>query len=129
MSIQGSRLAAVLLIFACAALARAAEDAAQRVQAELDSLTAKVKGFRVVELPATGEVALSAEHSLTVENLRGVKLDDDPPVLGQPAKPYDPRMTDPFPPGKAPYVARDIQPFRFRYFHNEFSYGGWHNWA
>jgi hypothetical protein len=50
-------------------------------------------------------------------------------VLGRPAKPYDPRMTDAFPPGKAPYVARDIQPFRFRYFSNEFSYGGWHNWA
>ena len=35
-------------------------------------------GFVVVELPETGQVTLTREQSLTVEELRGVILDDDP---------------------------------------------------
>jgi hypothetical protein len=128
MTISTGQWVSAMILMGCV-VAHAAEDAVQRARAELDSLAAKVKSFTVVRLPATGEVALSAEQSLTIESLRGVKLDDDPPVVGQPAKPYDPRMTDDFPPGKAPYMARDIQPFRFRYFNNEFNYGGWHNWG
>ena len=82
----------------------------------------------MLHLPtAPGEVVLTTQQSLTVEHLRGVDLDDDPPVLGQPVKPYDARMTDSYPLGKAPYVARGIRPFRFEYFNCEFNYGGWHN--
>ena len=36
-------------------------------------------------------------------------------------------MTDPFPAGQGPYIAKNIAPFRFKYFNCEFSYGGWHN--
>ncbi len=105
-----SRHAAVHLI--CAGLvwfglAASADEA--RVEAELQALAAKVERFSVVPLP-TGP--------------RRVALTPD-----RPPQPYPPKMTDAYPPGEAPYVARDIKPFRFRYFNNEFSYGGWHNWA
>jgi len=99
-------------------------------EAELLALSARVPEFQVVLLSTgPGEVILTAEQSLTVEHLRGVEIDDDPPVLGAPAKPYDPRMTDAYPAGEAPYVAPGIRPFRFKHFHNEFNYGGWHNFA
>ena len=29
-------------------------------------------------------------------------------------------------PGQEPYIATNVAPFRFRYFTNEFNYGGWH---
>jgi len=99
-------------------------------EAELRARAARVPAFGVLNLPTTpGTVVLNREQSLTVEQLRGVNLDDNPPVLGQPAKPYDKRMTDTYPPGQAPYVARGIKPFRLRYFNCEFNYGGWHNFA
>ncbi|MFC1596505.1 hypothetical protein ACFL5Q_00975 [Planctomycetota bacterium] len=101
-----------------------------RDAAELRALSAKVPEFQVVPLPTKpGEVALKPGQSLTVEHLRGVDLDDDPPVLRSPAKPYDPRMTDAYPAQKAPYVAAGIRPFRFKQFNCEFNYGGWHNFA
>jgi hypothetical protein len=97
---------------------------------ELEALARRVPQFQVVELPAgPGEAALTAEQSLTVEDLRGVDLDDTPPVLRGEAPAYPESMTDGFAPGEAPYVARDIRPFRFRRFACEFNYGGWHNWA
>lgn len=99
-------------------------------EAELAALAAKVPTFRVIPLKAdAGQLVLTPAQSLTVEDLRGVKLQDDEPVLGELAKPYDPRMTDSFAPGEAPYVAKGIAPFRFRYFNCEFNYGGWHNFA
>ncbi len=103
---------------------------AQEKQAEtaLRALAAKVERFGVIELPATGSVELSPDQSLTVDDLRGVALDDDPPVLGAPTPEYPPKMTDDCPAAQEPYVARGIEPFRFRYFNNEFSYGGWHTW-
>jgi len=110
------------------AAALAAADEAQATR-EIEALTAKVKSFHPVRLPQTGALTLQPEQALTIEGLRGVTLDDNPPVLGDRLAPYDPRMTDDFPPGTAPYVAKDIAPFRFRYFHNEFNYGGWHNFA
>ena len=111
-----------------AAVAVAAEQ--DRARAELNALAAQVKGFRIVDLAEReGTVKLSTHQSLTVEELRGIMLDENPPELGERGKPYDPRMTDSFAPGEAPYVARGIAAFRFRYFTNEFSYGGWHNWA
>jgi hypothetical protein len=96
---------------------------------ELAALGAKVPHFQVIALPAAGELNLTAAQSLTIDDLRGVMLDDDPPRLGALAEPYDPRQTDDFAPGAAPYCARDIAPFRFRYFHCELNYGGWHNLA
>jgi len=118
---------------ACVVLATGyvcAAEIAAVVEAELRAVSAKVPAFGVLNLRTTpGTVVLKREQSLTVEHLRGVDLDDSPPVLGQPAKPYDARMTDAYPPGQAPYVARGIKPFRFRYFNCEFNYGGWHNFA
>ncbi|HHX42107.1 MAG TPA: hypothetical protein GX715_19290 [Armatimonadetes bacterium] len=120
-------LGTIGLLFCWAAACGAAGGEAER---EIEALAAKVKRFQVVDLPlAPGERVLTVEQSLTVEELRGVPLDDRPPVLGKPAKPYPAKMTDDFPEGEAPYVARGISPFRFRYFNNEFNYGGWHNWA
>jgi hypothetical protein len=100
------------------------------VEAELGALSAKVPSFQVVEFPATpGEFVLTREQSLTIDQLRNVDLDDDPPVLRRPAKPYDKRMTDRYAAGEAPYVAKGIRPFRLNHFHCEFNYGGWHNFA
>lgn len=98
-------------------------------EAALAKLTARVPGFQIVELPQRGRVEVSPDQGLTVSDLRGVPLDDDPPTLGERTVEYDRRMTDRFPPGQAPYVAQGIQPFRLRAFHCEFNYGGWHNWA
>ena len=100
------------------------------IDAELSALSEKVPAFRVVTLPiSAGDVVLKTSQSLTIEHLRGVDLDNDPPVLGQPAQPYDKRMTDDFEPGEAPYVTRGIKPFRLKHFNCEFNYGGWHNFA
>ena len=101
-----------------------------RTDRALRTLRQRVPTFCVVSLPtAPGRLELAPEQGLTVEQLRGVPLDDDPPALGQRRVPYDDRMTDSFPPGQAPYVAKGIAPFRLRHFHCEFNYGGWHNWA
>jgi len=90
----------------------------------------RIEGSSPIELPrGPGRIELSPSQSLTIERLRGVELDARPPVPRGPAPVYDPRMTDGFPPGQAPYVARGIRPFRFRWFTNEFNYGGWHNFA
>ncbi len=95
--------------------------------AEIRKLIARVPSFRVVPLGAyAGNVRLDLSKSLTVDDLRGKVLDDDPPILGK-APAYDPRQSDTFKPGTAPYEAKDIKPFRFRYFNCEFNYGGWHN--
>lgn len=123
-----TRTVLLLMAAAMASVAGAApvNDAAET---ELNTLAGRVSGFKVLALPRTGELVLKAEQALTIERLRGVVLDDAPPELGPLAEPYDPRMTDDFAPGQAPYCARDIQPFRFKYFNCEFNYGGWHNFA
>ncbi|MFQ6098139.1 MAG: hypothetical protein ACE5O2_10475, partial [Armatimonadota bacterium] len=126
------RRAIVVAVAGVALTGRLAPAEAQddRAEAELRALRAKVPRFRVIDLPtAPGRVQLTPEQSLTVEDLHGVPLDDDPPVLRRPKKPYPPNMTDDCAPGREPYVARGIAPFRFRYFNCEFNYGGWHNWA
>ncbi len=122
-------LAWLACIVICVGHAQGA-DVDSAVEAELHHLSTKVPAFQVVTLPAArGEFVLKVDQSLTVEQLRGVELDDDPPLLGQPGKPYDQRMTDSYASGKAPYVARGIKPFRLHYFNCEFNYGGWHNFA
>ncbi len=122
------RITAIMVaLLLCVAVAPA-QDMAQ-AEAELATLAERVDGFAVIDLPPEGDVGLRVDASLTIDDLRGVTLDEDPPVPGEPAEDWDPRMTDDWPEGEAPYVAADIEPFRFRWFSNEFSYGGWHNWA
>ena len=82
---------------------------------------------RVIALPATGAVTLTPAQSLTIESLRGVPLDDKPPVLGK-APAFPDNMANDCSPGQEPYLASGIAPFRFRQFDLEFNYGGWHNW-
>lgn len=82
---------------------------------------------RPIALPASGELVLTPAQSLTIADLHNVRLDDNPPLLGRPDPPYDPRMADDLLPGqRPPYVALGIEPFRLTRFHNEFYYGGWH---
>ena len=96
---------------------------------ELDVVRALVPAFRVLPLPAAaGELTLTTADSLTVEHLRGIEIDPHPPVPAKRTVRYDPRMADDCPPGSRPYVAGGIRPFRFRFFHCEFNYGGWHNY-
>lgn len=103
--------------------------AEEQARAELKRLQILVPGWQPVKLTARpGEVALTAQQSLTIEQLRGVELDPNPPKLGERVAKYDPRQADDCPAAARPYVARDIRPFRFRYFQCEFNYGGWHNY-
>ena len=53
-----------------------------------------------------GTINLSLDDSVTIEDLRGIKLDNNPPVLGVLPN-YDKRQTDSFALGTAPYEARD----------------------
>lgn len=119
------RLLLVCLVLLAPAWAQTDEDLARL---EIERLEATVAGFHRIALPAEG-VALRPEDSLTVERLRGVTLDPEPPTLGPLATPYEAHQTDDFAPGEAPYVAEGIEPFRFREFHCELNYTGWHNFA
>ncbi|MBD3293562.1 MAG: hypothetical protein GF393_11615 [Armatimonadia bacterium] len=121
-------LAALLtaaLAIGCACWVYAAD---AELEAEIQRLGERVDGFEVIALPGDGEITLTLDQALTAEDLRGVTLDDTPPVLGEPPGDRDTRMVDEWPDGEAPYEAPDIAPFRFDYFTTEFSYGGWHNW-
>lgn len=119
-------LAATFAVLTVGALAADA----QKAEEELRALGAKVPAFEAVTIPAGAEnVTIAAEDGLTIDALRGVRLDEGPPELGEPAGEYAEKMTDSYAPGEAPYIADKIAPFRFEYFDNEFSYGGWHNWA
>ena len=99
---------------------RAADDGF--VQAELVRLQRLVPTLEIIKLPRrAGKLALTTRQSLTIENLRGLDLDEAPPfrklgasddVRGRWAR------------SGAPYVAQDIRPFRFKYFNCEFNYGG-----
>ncbi|MDQ1318631.1 MAG: hypothetical protein QG588_2293 [Candidatus Poribacteria bacterium] len=99
-------------------------------QVELNNIQSRISGFKTIPITKqTGEIVVTPEQSLTVEKLRNVLLDDNPPSLGKPSVPYAPEMTDDYPSGEAPYVAKGIMPFRFKYFNCEFNYGGWYNFG
>ena len=97
------------------------------VEQELAFLADHVANFHVVELPETGDVSLLSLDSLVIDDLRGIELDSDPPILGEPLVPYADSMSDGLEPGTGPYVAKGILPFGFDHFDNQFSIGGWHN--
>lgn len=117
----------LLLLTATWALAQTSDELAA---VEIANARQRLPALRVVPLRGNARaLTLTREQSITVEELRGRTLDDAPPTLGDLAAPYDPDQTDGFAPGEAPYVARGVEPFRLRYFHCEFNYGGWHNLA
>ncbi len=119
-----------LIIIGFASASQQTENHIKQAKVELDTLKGKVKNFTIIDLTdSQGDVTLDIDQSLTIDDLRGIKLDDGPPELGGMSAKYDPSQTDDYPPKQAPYVARDIAPFRFRYFNCEFNYGGWHNLA
>lgn len=106
----------------------------QQSEQEIMSIVSKVDGFGVVELPASGTHILDLQESLTIDDLRGVVIDEDPP-----ARLFDPiynvvynngpeRTGDGVPERLEPYRARQILPFRFHHFTNEFSFTGYFNW-
>lgn len=98
------------------------------VQAELQRLEALVPGFTVYRLGNKGNENVPLAVSYTVDELRGIELNDPPLAIGQPAVYTDDRMTTNLPVGSEPYRAMGISPFRFVYFDNEWTYAGWHTW-
>ncbi len=132
MNSRSGRITVILLVMLCLydgsfGTAQGSVDRSDRAEAEIRALEKLVSDFAAVELPAAaGKVELSRNQALTIQDLHGVRLDSSPPELGD-APEYDPRQADDYPPGKAPYVAEGIRPFRFDHFNCEFSYGGWHN--
>ena len=96
---------------------------------EIARLSALIKSFKVVKLLAkAGNISLKHSDALTVEQLRGVKLDRNPPKFIGRVPEYRKIFTDNLSVAQAPYVAQGIAPFRFKYFNCEFSYGGWYNY-
>jgi hypothetical protein len=96
----------------------------------LSRLQSAIPTFKVQSLSSSGEVILNKDTALTVDKIRGIALDPNPPVVKAPATPYPESSSDSFPPTDrpygtyAPYVAKDIKPFRFKYFRNEMNYAG-----
>lgn len=95
-----------------------------QVRDEVRRFCAKVKGFTAVDLPASGKVVLSRKNSLTIDMLRGVAIDDNPPVRKPSESPPDNGKADDSNPSQGLHVAPGIEPFRFRFFNNEFNIGG-----
>lgn len=91
--------------------------------AALARLSRAVPRFTVLDLPTSGTVDVPIGATLTIEDLRGVTLDDDPPILGQ-SPVYTPGVGDGLGPAERVFPARGIAPFRFRYFTNEFNITG-----
>ena len=98
------------------------------VEAEIDKLVELIPKFQPVKLIAEpGEIRLDNSQGFCIEQLRGHKIDSQPPQLKPLARDYPENLTDGFVAGSGPYVAKDIRPFRLGYFNCEFNYGGWHN--
>ncbi len=101
-------------------------DAPPAIQSIYD-WSAKIRSFDVIELPEKGTVEVDIDEGITIKHLQGHDLDDNPPVMKNPEVLYeDPRMSDEYLPGEAPYVAKGIKPFRLNQFHTEFNYEGHH---
>jgi hypothetical protein len=104
-------------------------DPVAEAKRQLQRLERAIKSFRIVRVDRRRRhLVLKGDDALTIEALRGVVLDADPPVLGVPKRPYHRLHADGFAPGEAPYIAPGIGPFRFRYFNCEFVYGGNHQY-
>jgi hypothetical protein len=100
---------------------------AQLVAREIAALSRKVRKFKVVPLGGGGTQILTTSQSVTVEDLRDINLDSNPPKLRKLEEPYSETEQDGIAADQAaPYVASGILPFRFKYFNCEFNYGGWH---
>ncbi|MCF6174738.1 MAG: LamG domain-containing protein, partial [Victivallaceae bacterium] len=93
---------------------------------ELDIMCEKLGITTIKTLPASGTLNLTAADSVTVADLSGVVLDDSDLTIGSHAA-YATAMSDGLAAGTGPYVASGIQPFRLKYFFNEFNIGGWYN--
>lgn len=95
---------------------------------ELAGIQGKFPAFGVVPLGSSGTTVLPSTSALVVDDLRGVQIDDSPPMLQGPVHVAPATMVDGFAPAQAPYHADGILPFDFRYFTNANSYRGWHTW-
>jgi hypothetical protein len=95
---------------------------------EIEKILRKFPNFRVVPLLHSGTTTAAFADSLIVDDIRGVQVDDDPPVLRGPAHTSPASMVDGFAAGQAPYYASGILPFDFDCFQNTNSYRGWHTW-
>lgn len=94
---------------------------------EIDRLLERVPDVELVQLPATGLVQLTADQSLTIDKLRNIAIDNDPPLLTGPAV-YPQKMGDGAAQGLEPYIAKDVAPFRLHHFRTEWNFAGWHTW-
>ena len=118
--VEAAALGAVLGLAAAAAVAAGASE-------EIGNLLSRVPDVELVPLPSSGAVTLSIEQSLTIDKLRNVVIDTDPPILTG-AVVYPEIMGDGAAQGAEPYIAQGILPFRFDDFRIEWNYAGWHTW-
>lgn len=93
------------------------------ISAALIRLARVVPRFRILSLPTVGVVTVPLSATLTVDDLRGVPLEDCPPVLGQ-VPTYTGNDSDGLRPEERAFPARGIAPFRFHHFTNEFNITG-----
>jgi hypothetical protein len=97
------------------------------VAGEIERLLRRFPQVELVQLPATGFVQLTAGQSLSIDKLRNIAIDDNPPLLTGPAT-YPQNMGDGVAQGNEPYIAADVAPFRLRHFSTEWNFAGWHTW-
>ena len=129
-----NRLLAVFVVVAIFSIAstscysKSVTEYTQKSNQELARLATLVKDFKIIKLPkGSGNIKINPNDALTIDKLRGIKIDNSPPKFSGKTPKYKKHMIDGLPAGQAPYVAKKIAPFRFKYFNCEFSYGGWHN--
>ena len=97
------------------------------VNREITLALEKFSNFKLLKIGnKTGTINVDPSIGLTVEDLRGIELDDRPPKLARQIS-YGRQFVDNSPRGRAPYVAKNIKPFRLDHFNCEFNYGGHHN--
>lgn len=100
-----------------------------QARSELENIQQVVPNFRIIKIKRSREnIALTTRDSLTVEHIRNIEIDPNPPALTKRTRAYEAQQVDDCPMNQKPYVAKGIRPFRFRYFQCEFNYGGLHNY-